>query len=229
MRDLATLGGAGAWETLQTVAESAPPDDEPEHQPLSAVLSVAHNLLPTDEAALLTALAQREAEYDEQWRAVSALAKAGTLPALRALQHIAREAIHPKTRRYAETRLDLLYRPAQAALVARELDAASPADDALAFHGLLQRAQSLLHRSIQVQPDESGQAQAGNPSRTLRMCQVLGWIPCQLSTIWVYHCTLSYFSLRSRGTGGLDGLGGLGGVPRPPLASHPNFARNLAE
>ncbi len=177
LRDLATLGGVGALETLRAVAASARPDNGPGRQPLSAVLSVAHNLPPTDEAALLTALALREAEYDEQWRAVSALAKAGTIPALRALHHIAGAANHPKTRRYAETRLDLLYRPAQAAMTARELDEANLVDDndAVAFHGLLQRAKSLLHSSVTVRPDESSRATAENPSRTLSRALARVW------------------------------------------------------
>lgn len=175
LRDLAKLGGAEALETLRATAESIPPDNALEYQPLSVVLSVARLLPSTDEATLLTALALHEAEYDAQCLAVSALAKAGTVPALRALQHIARKATRLKTQRYAETRLGLLYSPAQAALIARELDMARPADDAIAFHGLLQHAKSLLHRSVWVEQNQSGQANAGNLSRTLSRALARIW------------------------------------------------------
>ncbi len=175
LRGLATLGGAEVLKSLQAIAESAPPDNAPEQQPLLAVLAAAHCLPPTDEAALLTALALREGEYDEQWRAALALAETGTIPTLRALRHIADEAGHPHLRRYAETRLDLLYNPTQAAVLARELDAASPADDASTFHGLLQQAKAMLHRSVWVKQDESGQARAGNPSRTLSHALARVW------------------------------------------------------
>jgi len=171
LRDLATLGGDGVLKTLQAVAESAPSHTEPKRQPLRAVLSVAHHLTSTDEAALLTALALRETGSGEQSQAVSALAEAGTIPALRALQHIARVAQHPKTGRYAETRLDLLYSPARAALAARDLDAAGPAGDPAVFHGLLQAAKSLLHNAMTIQPADN----SAQPSKTLSRALARVW------------------------------------------------------
>lgn len=185
----AEMGGPQAVESLFTLADQGV---------WREVLAGSGSLPATDAAELLIRLALRaDIDYAEQCAAVSALAQAGTIPARRALQHIASVAAYPKTRRYAETRLDLLYSPAQAALVASELDMARPADDTLAFHGLLQQAKALLHHSVWLKKDEAGQVTAGNPLRTLSRALARVWAKLDIDKSFRVEAALSLTSTQA--------------------------------
>lgn len=181
LRSLALLGGHRAVETLRAFAETPMPSadagdpDGARLTPLWSVLAAAHELPPADGAALLEGLALREADDAELCAAVAALAEAGTIPALRALQRVAADAPHPKVQRYAETRIELMSGPARAATVARELESVSQAPGAVRLMGLVGQAKVLLRRSVgAVTP-------AGNPSRVVSKALARVWANLSLS------------------------------------------------
>ena len=175
LRSLAIIGGPDAVETLRSLGEARL--DMADHvdelgqpwDPLTAVLAVAHDLAPIEEATLLERLALDDPVYNKQWQAVSALAQSGTIPALRSLQRVAAGAASPKLRRYAETRYELVESPAYAALVARELDAATPTDDLWDFLGRLNAAKLVLQRLRDTA------APPGTPSRILSRSLARVW------------------------------------------------------
>jgi hypothetical protein len=153
LHSLALLGGRGAVETLKRLAASPlPPADQGDQDragliPWRAVLAAAYELPPTEAAVLLEVLALRKADYPELCAAVAALAEAGTIPALRALERLAAGATHPKVRHYAQTRIALMAGPARAVTIARELDADSQtAGDVIRLMGLVSQAKALLRR-----------------------------------------------------------------------------------
>ncbi len=175
LRSLALLGGPGAVEALRALVESPMPTagqddrDETTMSPLRSVLDAARDLPLTEAAAPLETFALREADEAELCTAVAALAEAGTIPALRALESVAANSRHPEVRRYAETRIALMIGPTRAATIVRELDAVSHAPDHVRLMSLVSQAKVLLRRSV------GAVTQAETPSRVVSRALARIW------------------------------------------------------
>ncbi len=158
LRSLAIGGGLAAVEMLRSLAETriaASGADDPQEvpwNPLSAVLAVTPELAPSEQVVLLEGLALSDADHDDQWRAVSTLAKSGSIPAMRALERIAVGAQDAKLGRYAETQRELLGSPAHLALVAGELDAPMLGNEPPVVLPRVMTATALLVRAVNVTP-----------------------------------------------------------------------------
>jgi hypothetical protein len=197
LHSLALLGGPGAVDTLQALAETPMSTASQDHQdeitmaPLRSVLAAAQHLTATEAATLLEHLALREADEAELCAAVSALAEAATIPALRALEYVAASTAPPKVRRYAQTRIELMAGPARAATLARELDTVTQASGDVQFVDLVSQAKVLLRRSVgAVTPPES-------PSRVLSRALARVWANLSLSDAVRVEAALGLIAARA--------------------------------
>jgi len=180
LHSLATAGGSASVKMLRSLAETriaAGGADDPQEvawNPLNAVLAITPELPPSEQVVLLEGIALSDADHDDRWRAVSALAKAGNIPAIRALERIAVGARDAKLGRYAETQRELLDCPPNLALVARELDATMLGDELTVVLPHVMTATALLVRSVNVTPPVA-------PSRVLSRSLARLWVNPNLS------------------------------------------------
>lgn len=227
LRSLAILGNADAVETLDAVIKSYLSTEDVDDQKLienqrllQAALSQVLYLPATNQATLLEILSLWEDEYTNQYFFISALGKAGTIPALRALQKISEEAAHPKLGNYAKTQAELLYSPARAASIARQLEKARLGSEVYVLLGLVEDAKVMLGRSLDTErgtfSGEARRMKRREPTRILSYALARVWADLQINP-----------DIRQITALGLKGLEAWPAfeicLQRLPLADHPNM------